>query len=118
MAANCSGSYLGYVNKLVDKYNNTYRRSLIKRAIDTDYSALTNEIESSHKALKFKFGDRVRVTKHKNIFSQGWTGNWSKGIFFIDSTLKTNTWTYKIKYLNGEKIILSFHQEELLLSKL
>ena len=35
-------------------------------------------------------------------------------IFIIDSVLKTNPWTYKIKDLNGEKIIGRFYEEELL----
>ena len=38
--------------------------------------------------------------------------------FITDSVLKTNPWTYKIKDLNGEKIIESFYEKELLLSKL
>ena len=34
----------------------------------------------------------------------------------IDSVLKTNLWTYKLKYLNGEKIVRSFYEKELLRS--
>ena len=37
--------YLGYLNKLVDEYNNTYHRSIGKKPIDADFSALTKEIE-------------------------------------------------------------------------
>ena len=37
-------------------------------------------------------------------------------VFIIDSLLKTNTWTYKIKDLIGEKTIGSFYKKELLLS--
>ena len=37
-------------------------------------------------------------------------------IFIIDSVLKTNSWTYEIKDLNGEKIIGSFYEKELLRS--
>ena len=66
--------------------------------------------------LKFKVNDRVRITKYKNIFSKGYTENWSREIFIIDSVLKTNPWTYKLKDLNGEKIIGSFYEKELLLS--
>ena len=35
----------------------------------------------------------------------------------MDSVVKTRPWTYKIKDLNGEKII-SFYKKELLWSKL
>ena len=34
----------------------------------------------------------------------------------VDSVLKTNPWTYKIKDLSREKIIGSFYEKELLLS--
>ena len=60
--------------------------------------------------------DRIRITKYKNIVSKGYTENWSREIFIIDSVLKTNPWTYKIKDLNGEKIIGSFYGKELLRS--
>ena len=68
------------------------------------------------KAPKFKVSDKVRITQYKNIFSKGYTKNWSREIFLIDSVLKTNPWTYKIKDLNGEKVIGSFYEKELLLS--
>ena len=35
-----------------------------------------------------------------------------------DSVLKTNSWIYKIKDLNIEKMIGSFYEKELFLSKL
>ena len=57
-----------------------------------------------------------RITKYKNIFSKGYSENWSKEIFTVDSVLKTNPWTCKIKDLNKEKIMRSFHEKELLLS--
>ena len=49
--------------------------------------------------------DRVKITKYKNIFSKGYTENWSREIFVIESVLKTNPWIYKIKDLKLEKII-------------
>ena len=49
---------------------------------------------------------------YKNIFSKGYTENWSREIFIIDSVLKTNPWNYKVKTdLNGEKIIGSFYEK-------
>ena len=65
MTANGSKSYLPYLNKLVDQYNNTYRHSITKKPINADYSALSENIESNPKAPKFKVNDRVRITKHK-----------------------------------------------------
>ena len=91
------------MNKLVDQYNNTYHHSINKKAINTDYSALTEKIEANSKAPKFKLNDIVRITKYTNIFSKAYTENWSKEIFNINFVLKTNPLAYKIKDLNGKK---------------
>ena len=65
------------------------------------------------KASKLKFGERGRITKYKNIFSKGYTKNWLREIFVINSVLKTNPWPR-----NREKIIGRLYEKELLLSKL
>ena len=77
---------------------------------------MTKKAETNPKAPRFKVGDRLRITKNKNIFGKGYTQNWRREIF-IDSMLKANRWTYKIKDLNREKIIGSFYEKELLLCK-
>ena len=68
-------------------------------------------------ALKFKVSDRVRITKYKNIFSKDYSESWSKEIFLTDSVLRHNHGHIKLD-LNGEKIIGSFYEKELWLSKL
>ena len=80
MTANDSKSYLPYLNKLLDEYNNTYHHSINKNLIYADYSALTGSIESNPKVPKFKVNDRMRISNNKNISSKGYT----------DSVLKTN----------------------------
>ena len=61
---------------------------------------------------------RVRITNYKNIFSKGYTENWSREIFIIDSVLKTNPSNYKIKDLNGKKNNSKLLWKRQLLSKL
>ena len=39
----------------------------IKRPVDADNSALTEEIETNPKAFKFKVGGRIRMTKYKTV---------------------------------------------------
>ena len=102
MMVNNSKSYLGYLNKLLDKYNNIYYRSISKMPFNDAYSALAGEMESSYTVPNFKVGDRARIKSYKNIFSRGYTKDWSRKIFFIDYGLKTNPWTYKIQDLNGK----------------
>ena len=53
---------------------------------------------------------------YENIFSKGYTELCSREIFNIDPVLKTNPWTVKVKDINGEKGIESFHEKELLQS--
>ena len=65
-----------YLNKLVDKYNNTYHHSINKKFINADYFALTEKIETIPKAPKFKVNDRVRITLR------------SIRIFLVNVTLK------------------------------
>ena len=118
MTANDSESQPSYLNKLVDQYNNTYHHYVYKKPINADYSALTKKMEAHSKAPQFKVNDRVGITKYNNIFSKGYTKNWLRDIFIVNSALKINPWTYKIKDLNGEKIIGRMYEKELLLSKL
>ena len=74
MTANNSKPHLLYLSKLVDQYNNTYHHSINKKAINANYSVLTEKIETNSKAPKFKVNNRVIITKYKNIFSKGQTG--------------------------------------------
>ena len=38
---------------------------------------MTEENETNPKDSNFKVNGRVRITKYKNIFSRGYTENWS-----------------------------------------
>ena len=43
MRDNDNKSYLSYLNKLADQCNNTYHRSIGKKSINVDYSALNKK---------------------------------------------------------------------------
>ena len=79
MTVNGSISYLPYLNKLVHQYNNSYHHFSNKKSINTDHSASTENVDSNPKAPKFK----------------GYSENWPREIFIIDSVLKTIPSTYK-----------------------
>ena len=53
MTANDSKSYLSYLNKLIDEYNNTQHHSINKKPNNVYYSVLTEDIES-HPKFKSK----------------------------------------------------------------
>ena len=71
------------------------------------------KFETNSKLLKFKVGDRVRITMYKNIFSKRYSKNCLKEIFVIDSVLKTYPQIYKTNDLNRYKIIGSFYEKTL-----
>ena len=88
MTANDSKSYLSYLNKLVDQYNNIYHHSISKKPINAGYSKFTEKIETNLQAPKCKVNDRVRITKYMN--SKVYTENRSRKIYNIDYVLNTN----------------------------
>ena len=69
--------------------------------------------EHNKKESRFKVGDRIRISKFKNIFAKGYTSNWSTEIFIVDKINDTVPYTYNIKHLNGEETIGSFYDREL-----
>ena len=52
---------------------------------------------------KFKVGDQIRISKHKNIFAKGYTPNWSEEMFVVKEIKNTVPWTYVINDLNGDE---------------
>ena len=67
-------------------------------------SAFTEETESSPKAPKCEAGERVRITEYKHVFSKGYTRNWLREMFVINSLVINSPWTYKIKDLNNRNL--------------
>ncbi|XP_015124991.1 uncharacterized protein LOC107046796 [Diachasma alloeum] len=65
------------------------------------------------KRIKFKVGDKVRVSKYKNVFEKGYTPNWTTEIFTISEVVNTNPVTYKLIDYEDEPIEGGFYQEEL-----
>ena len=61
----------------------------------------------------FKVGDKVRITKYKNIFAKGRDENWTREIFTVSDINSTNPITYKLVDKDGENIHGSFYPEEL-----
>ena len=84
--------------KPIDVKDNTY--------IDFDKEVNDND-------HKFRIGDHVRISKYKNIFSKGYTPNWSEESFVIKKTKKISPGTYVINDFNGEEIAGTFYEKEL-----
>ena len=95
MTAASKNVYFDIVNAIVNKYNNTVHRTMKMKPIDvtTHPQAEYNE-DSNEKNPELKFGDRVRISKYKNIFAKGCTQNWSYEVFIITRIKDTVPWTY------------------------
>ena len=97
------------LDDIVEKYNNTKNKSIGMKLkdVESDDEAVYVE-ESNEKGAQFSVGDRVRISKFKNIFAKGYTPNWSKEVFVAGKVKNTVPWTYELKDLNGEEIIGCF----------
>ena len=97
MKAISKNIYFDVLDDIVDKYNNTVHRTIKMKPIDvTDNSYVKYNENPNKKDPKFKVGDRVRISKYKNIFAKGYTPNWSDKVFLISKIKNTVPWTYVI----------------------
>ena len=69
MIAISTNVYIDKLDDAVNKYNDTYHRTIklkptdIKRSTYTDY-----DVENNDKDPKFKVGNHVKILKYKNFF--------------------------------------------------
>ena len=106
--------YIDKLDDIVDEYNNTYHTTIKMKPIDVkDNTYINTDKETNDKDPKFKVGDRVRISKYKNIFAKGYTPNWSEEVFVIKKVKNTVPWTYVINDLKGEEIMGTFYEKEL-----
>ena len=115
--------YYDVLDDVVNKYNNTKHSTIKMKPIDGKDTTKSTSLERNNKRVyidehnekdsRFKVGDRVRISKFKNIFAKGYTPNWSKEIFIVDKINDTVPYTYNLKDLNDEEIVGSFYDREL-----
>ena len=107
--------YIDKLDDIVDEYNHTYHTAIKMKPADVkDNTYINADKEINNKDPKFKVGDRVRISKYKNIFAKGYMPNWSEEVFVIKKVKNTVPWTYVINDLNGEEITGTFYEKELL----
>ena len=110
---------LGYI---VDQYNNTVHRTIQIKPIDAiseSYAEYNQDSNQNEPKFLPKVGDRVRISKYKNIFAKTYTQNWSS-IFCcltavenkipdVSGLVKKTNYDTKIKELENE---LTNHDHE------
>ena len=84
MRAVSKNVYFVVLDDIVNKYNNTVHRKIQMKPIDVTSDCYAEYREDSNeKDLKFKVGDRVRISKYKNVCAKGYVQSWSEEVFII-----------------------------------
>lgn len=114
--------WIDMLDQLLHGYNNRIHSTTGMTPVEA--SLKDNEIKVLHNKIKkvtcgrtvkakFKVGDKVRMSRTKALFEQGYLPNWSEEVYSIEKVQKTTPITYIIKDSLGEVIQGSFYSEEL-----
>ena len=109
MTATGKNVYYDVLDDIINKYNNTKHSTIKMKQIGAKNNKRVYIDEHNEKDSRFKIGDRVRISKFKNIFAKGYTPNWSREIFIVNEINDTVPYTYNIKDLNDEEIMGMFY---------
>ena len=114
MAPGILRPYIDKVDDIVNEYSYTYHRTIKMKPVDVKWSTyIDSSKEINNKDPKFKIGDIVRISSYKNIFTKGYTPNWSEEVFVIKKVKNTAPWKNVINDLNGDDIVGTFYEKEL-----
>ena len=113
MTATGKNVYYDVLDDVANNYNNIKHSTIKMKPIDVKSNKRVYIDKHNEKDSRFKVGDRVKISKFKNIFAKGYTPNWSSEIFIVDKINDTVPYTYNLKDLNDEEIIGSFYDKDL-----
>ena len=113
MAAVSKNVYVDVLDDIVNKYNNTFHRTIKIKPIDVKSNIYAEyNVDSNKQSSKFNAGEHVIVSKYKKFFAKEYTSNWSEEVFVIRKIKNTVPWTYVVKDLNGKKTVGTFYEKE------
>ena len=78
MTATGKNVYYDVLDDIVNEYINTKHNTIEMKPMDVGDNKRVYIDEHNEKDSRFTVGDRVRISKFKNIFAKGYTRNWSK----------------------------------------
>ena len=119
---NNTNVYIDILPDLVKDYNNTGHSSIKMTPVEASEkknelrvwrNLYPNRLDILDINPKFSVGDKVRISKKKELFEKGYTTRWTEEIFTITKIKRTSPITYKIADLNGEEIDGTFYEPEL-----
>lgn len=113
--------WLNMLEEIVTDYNNTKHSVTGLKPIEVTkknekklFSKVYRHIKVvDPRTLKLKVGDFVRISKYREVFSKGYTPNWSNEIFTIKKVIMTNPVTYIISDQKNTEIQGGFYREEI-----
>ena len=112
---NCR-SYLDALYQMVKNYHEKVHSTIKMAPIEASkditqgkvYFNIIRKQNKSRASIKYKKGDKVRISKYKRHFEKGYTPNWTEEIFTIDKINMTNPVTYQVRDLNNKRILALF----------
>ena len=81
MTATGKNVFYDVLDDVVNKFNNTKHSTIKMKPIVVKNNKRVYIDEHNEKDSKFKVGDRVRISRYKNIFAKGYAPNWSSPIY-------------------------------------
>jgi hypothetical protein len=116
--------WVDILQSLLSDYNASVHTTIHMRPVDVNAnceSQIRNMYLEQSRSVKrqepkLNVGDRVRIVAKKNTFANKYARNWTREIFTISYVQPTAPVTYRIKDVNGEEILGSFYEKELLKS--
>ena len=119
---NSTNVFINVLPDLVREYNNTIHSSIKMTPVEASEkknelkvwkTLYPNRLDILDINPKFSVGDKVRISKKKELFEKGYTTRWTEEIFTITKIKRTSPKTYKIADLKGEEIDGTFYEPEL-----
>ena len=65
------------------------------------YFNIIRKHNKSCTSIKYRKGDKVRISQYKRHFEKGYTPNWTEEIFTIDKINMKTPITYQVRDLNN-----------------
>ena len=85
MTSISKNAYIGQLDYIVNKYNNTCHSTIKIKPVDVKSSTyIDHSKEINDKDPELKIGDIVIISKCKNIFPKDYVPNWTQDVFVID----------------------------------
>ena len=82
--------YVDKFDDIVNKYRNTYHRTIKMKPVDVNSSPYIDfNKENNNEEPKFKVGDNATISEYTKCFAKGFVPNWSEEVFVIKKVKNT-----------------------------